>query len=135
MQRRAYLATVAAGAAVIAGCSGLGPTDDSSDTTTPTPDGQPPTDTRDRGGPRDPPESPASVIDFAVQPYTVALSPTRFHTDDGAEVALRFDRTATEEHPARLTGYLANRNDFENTFRIEWTSSAASISALEGIQP
>lgn len=119
MHRRGFLATLVAGTAGVSGCAEL--SNDGDSTATPT-DSATPTKAmnQDDSERRDPPESHASVIELANHPHTLALSPTRLHTDDGAEVALWFDRTATNEHPARITGYLENRNDFVNTFQVKW---------------
>jgi hypothetical protein len=126
MRRRALLASLAAGTAGLAGCSFAGgdtaeestTTDDHTPTGTPSPTGTPRPDGR-RSWP-EPPDQQASVVDAETMARTYAFYPVRLHTDDEARVALWFDRTATDEHPARLTGWLENANDFENTFQIEW---------------
>ncbi len=131
MRRRALLTSLAAGAATLPGCSVLGSRRDDRSTVTPAPvpdgtgDGSTAngTETDDPSTDESPaddwPGDTASVIELETGPRTYALEPTRFHTADGADVRLAFDRTATADGPARLRGYLENANDFENTFRIE----------------
>lgn len=120
MRRRVFLASLATSTAGIAGCTAF-----TNDTLTPTTNAS----TRDTATrteaptTTDEPERPeeyASVIDLETASITYAFGPTKILTDDRAEVALWFDRTATADHPARLTGWLRNRNDFENTFQIKW---------------
>jgi hypothetical protein len=124
MRRRALLSSLAATTAALAGCASsagddvetTAPSDDrtTADTETTTePAAEPPSDDER-------PESYASVVELETGPRTYSLAPTTMHTDDGAEVALWFDRTATGDHPARVRGYLANGNPYANTFEIEW---------------
>lgn len=68
----------------------------------------------------EPPENRSSVIDLETIDRTYALTPTSFSTDDDARISLWFDRTATADAPARLTGWLENENEYENTFDLEW---------------
>jgi len=128
MRRRALLASVPGALAGLAGCSfaNLGSGDTGEVTPVPRPDEsltgtndsgtETPTDTGDP--PR--PENPTTVVELATGPRTYALSSSGLHTDDGARVVLWFDRTATDDHPATLRGWLQNGNEFENTFRIKW---------------
>ncbi|MFB6222327.1 MAG: hypothetical protein ABEH86_01470 [Haloarcula sp.] len=126
MRRRALLASVTGAAAGLAGCSfGTSGTDETP-AVTPVPrpespsgtddDAETPTDTSDP--PR--PENPTTVVELETGPRTYALSSPRVHTDDRARIALWFDRTATDDHPATLRGWLQNANEFENTFQIKW---------------
>lgn len=120
MHRRSLLTSLAAGTAGLAGCSlsfgdGGTPTTDRSPRTT----DQPADETDRRSAEPSPPEGQASVVELETGPRTYAFAPTTMRTDDGARVALWFDRTATADHPARLRGWIENANDFENTFRIE----------------
>ncbi|GAB3687426.1 hypothetical protein GCM10028857_20500 [Salinarchaeum chitinilyticum] len=122
MRRRALLTTIAAGTAGLSGCVGQLASDDGNDTETDGTNGTDSdgTDDGDDGSPSpEPPDGLASVIDLETIGRTCALSPTQFHTDDDASVALWFDRTATAEAPARLTGWLVNENDYMNTFDLE----------------
>jgi hypothetical protein len=124
MHRRTLLATIATGSAALAGCSvASGPADDSTPTDEPgtrPPDGQGDAEPRNTGDPPEAPDGWASVIDLETGPRTYSLVPSRLHTDDGASIALWFDRTATADHPARVRGYLRNENPFENAFQVEW---------------
>lgn len=132
MRRRALLSSMAVGAAGLAGCvsssivdgdgNGAGGTGNESD-----PDGNGgDTDGNGSAGDEngdplpDPPEGRSSVIDLETIDRTYALTPTSFRTDDDTRVALWFDRTATDESPARLTGWLRNENEYENTVDLEW---------------
>ncbi|MFB6269664.1 MAG: hypothetical protein ABEH83_06955, partial [Halobacterium sp.] len=137
MRRRALLSSLAATTAALAGCaSDVG---DGGQTTSPS-DGET-TDpgttdgagtTTDEGPPSEGPMDAASVVALETGPRTYAFAPTTIHTDDGAEVALWFDRTATGDHPARLTGYLENGNDYANTFEVEWIPA---VGRIHGRQP
>lgn len=148
MRRRALLAGLAAGTAGVAGCSLPGSTDSatptdrsSTDDVTPVPTGESPatpTDdpgedpgTEQSGADRPRPDGRASVVELETGPRTYAFAPTRMHTDDGARVALWFDRTATADHPARLVGWLENGNDYENTFEIEWIPAVGRTHARQ----
>jgi len=132
MRRRALLASLGAGVAGLAGCveSSTGPeTTTTGDPTT----GEPTTDTTtpNEDAPPEPPDQFASVVELETGPRTYALRPVRRRTDDGGEVALWFDRTATADGPAVLTGYLQNANDFENTFRVEWLPGVGRVHAQQ----
>lgn len=128
MRRRALLASVPSALAGLAGCSFGSLGTDDSDGVTPAPrPNQSPTDAGDDGtetptatGDPPRPEEPTTVVELETGPRTYALSSPGLHTDDRARVALWFDRTATDDHPATVRGWLQNRNEFENTFRIEW---------------
>jgi len=130
MRRRVVLASLAGGVAGLSGCSfGTDETDTSTtpgaqtDARTDQPDGtadrSPTPEDTDTPDEPDPPAEWTRVIDLETGARTVVLDPTRVVTDDGAAIALWFDRTATPDHPARITGWLENTNDFENTFRID----------------
>lgn len=123
MQRRALLQTLAAGAVGgVTGCldASSGDSDDGSNDESDGSDGDDPGgDTQPTPGP-EPPDGTASVIDLETAPVTYAYRPTRFRTDDDLAIALWFDRTATDEHPARLTGWLRNENQYEHTADLEW---------------
>ena len=124
MRRRALLSSLAATTVALAGCASstgddVETTDPNETQTTDDPgttndiDGDPPSD-------EDRPDSYASVVELETGPRTYSLAPTAMHTDDGASVALWFDRTATDDNPARVRGYLENGNAYENTFEVEW---------------
>jgi hypothetical protein len=115
MRRRSLLATVAAGVTGLPGCMGLNPGSTATESPTPTS-----TPTEDDNEQQEPQESKASVIELETQPHTLALSPNRLITYENAKVTLQFDRTATSDHPARITGSLENMNDYETPFQIEW---------------
>ncbi|WP_225333296.1 hypothetical protein [Halomicrobium urmianum] len=145
MRRRALLTSLATGTATLSGCSVLGSPRDEQSTVTPAPvpdeagDGSAGNGTETDGSSTDEsptadgwPDDPASVIDLETGPRTYALGPTRFHTDDYADVRLAFDRTATADHPARVRGVLENANDFESTFRVEWLPA---VGRVHGRQP
>lgn len=123
MRRRALLAT-AAGTVGLAGCASLSTTDGGNGT-----DGPNGTDGGLGGDPQlpEPPDGDASVIDLETIDRTCALSPKSFRTDDDAGIALWFDRTATEDAPARLTGWLVNQNDYENTFDLDWIPAVGTV--------
>lgn len=125
MRRRALLTSLGVGLAGLAGCveSSTAPetTTTGDDQTTDEPTTTPPVE---RPGL---PDEYASVVDLETGPRTYALSPTRRHTDDGGEVALWFERTATPDGPALLRGYLRNTNDFENTFGVEWLPGVGRV--------
>lgn len=140
MQRRALLASLAASSAGLAGCAFSRDTDSGATTNSPVPTTQ---QTATESAPTEVesarpsselavPDGFASVIELETVARTYAFGPTRFHTDDEAEVALWFDRTATADHPARLRGWLRNRNDFENTFQIKWIPA---VGRVHGRQP
>lgn len=118
------MATMPTGAAALAGSSfASGPADDSTPTEDPgtgPPDGEGGADPGNSGDPPAAPAGLASVIDLETGPRTYSLVPWRLGTDDGASIALWFDRTATPDHPARVSGSLRNENPFENTFQVVW---------------
>lgn len=126
MRRRALLASTAAGLVTIAGCASLAANEQSPENGT-----DPDSNSSDGGengpgdgvgpanGPEDAFDGAVSVVELETGPRTLAFGGTGMHTDDGAVVQLAFDRTATAEHPARLTGTLRNENDYANTFEIE----------------
>lgn len=130
MHRRALLTSLAVGATSLAGCASSagdeapttnrGTSRTTASTTTDT-DAESSDDERRR------PEGWTSIVELETGPRTYAFRPTTTNTDDGAEVALWFDRTATADHPARLRGWFENGNDFENTFRIEWIPAVGRI--------
>lgn len=122
MQRRALLASLSAGLTALAGCStGRGGSPGSSTTapttgSTPTPTGRSETPTTDEWE-----LGAASIIDLETANRTYALTPPRYHSDDGGSVRTRFASTATAESPATVEATLTNENSFENTFRLDWT--------------
>ena len=129
MRRRALLASLGVGFAGLAGC--LEPSTAPETDTSTTPDADPSTDEpttapSDEDHP-EPPDEYASIVELETGPRTYAFQPVRRRTSDGAEVALWFDRTATADGPAVLTGYLQNVNDFANTFRVERIPGVGSV--------
>ncbi|WP_248516788.1 hypothetical protein [Salinarchaeum laminariae] len=126
MRRRALL-TTAAGTVGLAGCVSLSTSDDGNATETGGTNGTDGGTAGDDPQLSEPPDEGGSVIDLETIDRTVALSPTTFRTDDDAGIALWFDRTATEDAPARLTGWLVNQNDYENTFDLEWIPAVGNV--------
>lgn len=129
MHRRALLASLAAGATGLAGCtltdgsSGNQTTDDGTNRTTESVASETETETETTERETDElrtPESRASVVELATGPRTYSLYPTRMHTDDGGRVSLWFERTATADHPTKVRGWFQNGNDYENTFEVRW---------------
>ncbi|WP_058992694.1 hypothetical protein [Haloarcula sp. CBA1127] len=127
MRRRALLASVPGALAGLAGCSvGTLNSDETADVTPAPRPTKSATDANDSGtatptdtGDPPRPENPTTVVELETGPRTYALSSAGLHTDDRARIGLWFDRTATDDHPATLRGWLQNSNEFENTFRIE----------------
>jgi hypothetical protein len=128
MRRRALLASLASGSALLAGCSSTEPTETDPRTDTESPvdsETDPPTST-----PRDTPDEVveldgnalfgASVVDLEAIDRTYALSPKRYRTEDGAEVRMRFDATATADHPARIVASIQNTEKFRETIEFDW---------------
>lgn len=119
MRRRALLATLAAGSALFAGC-GSTPTSetDAAATGTDTPTTAPGTPAElvefddDRSG--------TSIVDLETADRTYALSPVRYRTEDDIEVRMRFDRTATAEHPARLVASVRNADEYPEEVDLRW---------------
>ena len=138
MRRRALLASTAASLAGIAGCASLsarsptnesdadGPIDrDESKGAGDDPDGEPDDDPNDEQD--DPLDDMTSVIELETGPRTLAFGGTGTHTTDGAFVQLSFDRTATADHPARLSGTLRNDNEYANTFELQRIPAVGAI--------
>jgi len=127
MRRRALLATLASGSALLAGCGATEPTetDPRTGTDTSTPSGTDPTST-----PRDAPDEwveldgnvlfGASIVDFETADRTYALTPVRYRTESGAEIRMRFDATATADHPARLVASIQNVEEYPEQFDLDW---------------
>ncbi|MFB6071895.1 MAG: hypothetical protein ABEJ88_02910 [Halobacterium sp.] len=127
MRRRALLASLAAGAASLAGCTQSGGT---AGTTTSTTDRTTTNSTTTTGEPDEPanlPEQYASVVDLETGPRTYAFAPTHRYTDDDANVALWFDRTGTADHPPVLRGWLENGNEYANTFDVHWIPAVGEL--------
>ncbi|MFD1526996.1 hypothetical protein ACFR9S_11940, partial [Halolamina salina] len=127
MRRRALLASLAAGSSLLAGCSSTDPTETA------------PTDTETAGTdtPTATPSTPAgtpdevvqlegnalfgaSTIDLGTADRTYALSPMRYRTEDGAEIRMRFDATATADRPARLVASLQNTERYRESVDLDW---------------
>ena len=126
MRRRALLTSLAAGSSLLAGCGSVATTE-----TEPT-DTDTPTDTA-TDAPTATPSTPdevvqlegnalfgASVVDFDTADRTYALSPMRYRAGDGAEVRMRFDATATADHPARLVASLQNTERYRESVDLDW---------------
>lgn len=117
MRRRSVLALL--GSTLGAGCSGFGPTGDTTESPIDTPS---PTDTPpDTGTPPSDeliPDQRWSLVEFETLPRTVSASPTRLHTTDGASLTVQFARTATSDGPALLRGAVVNEKPYDNTFEL-----------------
>lgn len=123
MRRRTFAAAL--GTSALAGCSSVLTTGDGGDDT---PSGDAPNEsekgtTNGNDGPVEfeDERAAASIVDLETASRTYALSPLRYRTEDGGEIRLRFDETATDDHPARIVASLENANDYENTFELRWT--------------
>jgi len=128
MHRRLFLASLATGVAGLAGCSFTSDSADMSRDPNGSADGTAPNGTRTRPpAESERPERHASIVELDTAALTYAFVPVSFRTDDEAEVTLWFDRTATADHPARLIGWIANENGFENTFRVEWIPAVGGV--------
>lgn len=135
MRRRALLAALAGGTTLVAGCpstANRGPGTTPDETPSDAPDDTP-TDAPPDEGPAFPDD--VSIVDLGTAPRTYALAPTRYHSDDGAEVRVAFDATATADHPARVVAELRNANGFANTFRLEWTPPFGRTTSDERLLP
>lgn len=60
-----------------------------------------------------------SVVDLKTVGRTYALAPTRYRSDDAADVRVAFTTTATVDHPVRVRTTLANAAEWPNTFRLD----------------
>ena len=126
MRRRALLAALASGSALLAGCGAADPTETenptdtdpstATDTPTPTANGTPDEVVR-----LDSDQFfHASIVDLETADRTYALSPIRHRTDEGAEIRMRFDATATADHPARLVASIQNVEKYPEQFDLDW---------------
>ncbi|MFB6121375.1 MAG: hypothetical protein ABEJ68_09700 [Halobacteriaceae archaeon] len=122
MRRRALLTAIAAGSAGLAGCSALrgsdggdAPTETNGSTETPTATATETPAATATSTPTD--DEWRTAVAYETGPRTVAFGRVGWR-DDGVTGALEFDRTATADHPARLTGRLENTNDYETTVRV-----------------
>lgn len=119
MDRRSVIALL--GSTLSAGCAGLGSTADGTESPTGTPPSDTPTGTEppsDIDGNGAMPEQRWSLVEFETLPRTASLMPTTRRTDDGASLAVQFERTATTDGPARLRGTVTNENPYANTFEL-----------------
>lgn len=139
MDRRALLASLAAGGSLLAGCSnrfGTGTDDPGTPTVTPAPVGtEPPeTPTEEPNGDADGGRSLASVVDLRTVSRTYALGPTGYRSDDDARVELGFTSTATADSPATVAGSLTNSAQWANTFRLRETPPFGQTNRTGGIR-
>lgn len=121
MQRRSFVAALAAGLPAVAGCMGSpgtgtdrGQGGDPSDTPTDTP-GDTPTGTPDE----DPGIFDVPIVDLETGPRTYALGGGAYR-DDWVSVGLQFTATATADHPATVRATLTNESDYEDTVPLDW---------------
>ena len=131
MRRRSLLATLGAGFSLLSGCGGNADSPTANTATgTPSPtETETATPTATAGEPSEVVQfedgdgwlPPGSLLTTETLPRTYALSTVRYETEDGGEVRLKFDRTATADHPAKLVTSLQNRDRFRETFRLDWT--------------
>lgn len=140
MRRRSLLATLGAGFSLLSGCDGA-------ETMLTTTDTEPPSESETTTASPIPTEhSPSEVVQFEdsegwlppgalltteTLPRTYALSTVRYRVDDGGEVRLKFDRTATRDHPARLVASLQNTDRFREAFRLDWQVPFGNASSEE----
>jgi hypothetical protein len=138
MDRRALLASLAAGGSLLAGCSnrfGTGTEDPGTPTVTPAPvETETPTEDPDGDPDADGGRSLASVVDLQTVSRTYALGPTGYHSDDDARVRLGFTSTATADSPATVTGSLTNTASWSNTFRLRETPPFGQTNRVGGIR-
>ncbi|WP_459193228.1 hypothetical protein [Halosimplex sp. J119] len=144
MNRRTFLAVI--GAAGVGGCSGFGGPGTDATSTESTESGSPntepstadpPSSTPTQGSSGDTVTVPeggsgsnfTSIVDLETVDRTYALAPTQYQTADEGEITSGFVSTATDESPATVAAALENANDFENTFRIEWTPPFGRLSS------
>lgn len=126
MRRRALLATLASGSALLAGCGATNPTETDPRTDSSTPDETEPSQTEPTGTPDEVVRLDgnqlfgASIVDLETVDRTYALTPMRYRTEDDAEVRMRFDGTATAEGPARLVASLQNTGKYPERFDLDW---------------
>lgn len=124
MRRRRFLAALGAGFALLSGCGSNGSdssptgTDSPTESPSPTPQGTPSElvtfeESDDWLG-------PGALLDLETIPRTYALSQQRYRVAEGGEVRLKFDRTATADHPARLVASLQNTDRYREEFRLDW---------------
>lgn len=129
MRRRSLLATLGASVSLLSGCSG-----DPQSKTDPATETAPSTEPQtEKPSPTERP--PSEVVQFEEAdgwppqgsfittdtiPRTYALSRTRYRVEAGGEVRLKFDRTATANHPARLVASLQNIDRFRESFQLDW---------------
>ncbi|WP_049980828.1 hypothetical protein [Halolamina rubra] len=126
MRRRALLTTIASGSALLAGCAAGEPTET-----------EPGTDPATEPGTETPSPTPqstpdavvelegnalfgASVVELDTVDRTYALSPMRYRTESGAEIRMRFDATATADHPARIVASVQNVERYPEQFDLDW---------------
>lgn len=138
MDRRRFLAALAAGTTTVAGCSSsaseqtptITPADVPGTAETETPPETP------EDGEDDPPfgRSLATVVDFETIERTYALAPASYRSSDAATVELEFVETATADHPARVRGRLRNAASWSNTFRLDQTPPFGSHGFTGGVQ-
>jgi hypothetical protein len=126
MERRRFLATLGAGLPLLGGCGSSGtesPTESPSESPTPSPSPTPRTSTPDELVTFEEDSGwigAGSLLDLETIPRTYVLSRQRYRVDEGGEVRLKFDRTATDDHPARLVASLQNTDRYTEEFRLDW---------------
>jgi hypothetical protein len=125
MQRRDFVAALAAGVPAVAGCAGRPgtgtPANDDATTVDDSPTETPGEDPTDTATPDDDPSlSWTDLVDLETAPRTYALSPTQYR-DDGVVVTVEFVSTATGESPATVRATLKNQNDYRDTVPLDWT--------------
>lgn len=119
MHRRSVIALL--GSTLSAGCAGFDPTSDATESPAGTPPDGTPTGTEppsDDNGDVLEPEQRWSRVEFETLPRTASVTPTTRRTDDGASLAVEFERTASTDGPALLRGTVTNENPYANTFEL-----------------
>jgi hypothetical protein len=124
MRRRTFLASLGAGFPILGGCGSTGADDSPSDSPTASPTPTPkPTGTPSELVTFDEESGwigSGALLDLKTLPRTYVLSTQRYRVDEGGEVRLKFDRTATLKHPARLVASLQNTDRYREEFRLDW---------------
>lgn len=122
MRRRTLLASVAAGAAALAGCSATGEpaatTSTRDRTATSDPTTADPTTTDDAPEPPDTGLGAATTAVLETRDRTLSLLNGRRRLPSGVVVRAWLSATATAEHPARVTATITNETEYETALRL-----------------
>lgn len=124
MQRRALLATIAAGAATLSGCQATPATDTTTTTTTATTtttttDSGPPQTTERAPEPPDTGLTGATTAVLETGDRTLSLLPSHRSIQSGIRVQSWLSATATAEHPATITATRRNPTEHQTAVRLQ----------------